>query len=113
VSQKGIELFLCGLFEGYNISLVPFLVVASNRTKEGCDYGCRAARLCATDEDVVDGNVNQLDNVTDNAHDEETDTDGLADLEEFALVGLSAAVDELSAVLDELAGHLHDLLHLV
>lgn len=24
-----------------------------------------------------------------------------------------AAVDELSAVLDELAGHLHDLLHLV
>lgn len=32
----------------------------------------------------------QLDNVTDNAHDEETDTDGLADLEEFALVGLTA-----------------------
>lgn len=57
--------------------------------------------------------MNQLDDVTDNAHDEETDTDGLADLEEFALVGLSAAVDELSAVLDELAGHLHDLLHLV
>jgi hypothetical protein len=72
------------------------------------------ARLCATDEDVVDGNVNcehsllaplllcflalsgyevephtQLNNVTDNTHDEETDTDGLADLEEFALVGLT------------------------
>jgi hypothetical protein len=31
----------------------------------------------------------QLDNVTDNAHDEETDTDGLADLEKFALVGLT------------------------
>lgn len=31
----------------------------------------------------------QLDDVTDNAHDEETDTDGLADLEEFALVGLT------------------------
>lgn len=88
----------------------------------------------------------QLDDVTDNAHDEETDTDGLADLEEFALVGLTvqthvsetkslskrqevrgiwevverkargrdvrAAVDELSAILDELAGHLHNLLHL-
>jgi len=76
------------------------------------------ARLCATDEDVVDGNVDcivelalvlptlalsflhkwrsvvvrtQLDNVANDAHDEETDTDGLADLEEFALVGLTAS----------------------
>lgn len=70
-----------------------------------------AIALCATDENVVDGDVNcktprqlnvlslqdkqvsqtrtQLDDVTDNAHDEETDTDGLADLEEFALVGLT------------------------
>lgn len=75
-------------------------------------YGEEAIALCATDENVVDGDVNcrvhgqlqnvlslqdkqvsqtrtQLDDVTDNAHDEETDTDGLADLEEFALVGLT------------------------
>ena len=32
----------------------------------------------------------QLDDVANNTHDEETDTDGLADLEEFALVGLTA-----------------------
>lgn len=29
----------------------------------------------------------QLDDVADNAHDEETDTNGLRDLEEFATVG--------------------------
>lgn len=31
----------------------------------------------------------QLDDVADDAHDEETDADGLADLEELALVGLA------------------------
>ena len=31
----------------------------------------------------------QLDDVSDDAHNEETDTDGLADLEELALVGLT------------------------
>ena len=86
----------------------------SNRSKkkeEGGWFEKKAIALCATDENVVDGDVNcksprqlnvlslqdkqvsqtrtQLDDVTDNAHDEETDTDGLADLEEFALVGLT------------------------
>jgi hypothetical protein len=43
----------------------------------------------------------QLDNVTDNAHDEETDTDGLADLEEFALVGLTVLIHELAGCIRE------------
>jgi hypothetical protein len=38
-------------------------------------------RLCATDENVVDGNVDELDNVADGAHNKETDTNGLADLD--------------------------------
>ena len=36
--------------------------------------------LRAADEDVVDGDVHQLDDVSDNTHDNETDTDGLGDL---------------------------------
>lgn len=40
------------------------------------------------DEDVVDGDVNELDDETDGTHDEETDADCLGDLHEFALVGL-------------------------
>lgn len=44
-------------------------------------------RLCASDKDVVKGNVNQLNDVADSTHDEETDTDGLAELQELELVG--------------------------
>ena len=72
-----------------------------------CDCNLRAA-----DEDVVDGNcvlvrrrfpwwpgishtVDELDDVADDAHDQETDTDSLRDLDELALVGLGAAVDKL------------------
>ena len=38
-------------------------------------------------EDVVDGDVNELDEVTDGAHDDEAHTDGLADLDKLSLVG--------------------------
>lgn len=47
-----------------------------------------ARRLRATDEDVVDGDVDELDNVADDAHDEETNADGLRDADELLLVGL-------------------------
>lgn len=40
----------------------------------------------------------QLDDVTDNAHDEETNTDGLADLEEFALVRLTVVQGQYNDV---------------
>ena len=76
----------------------------------------------------------ELDKVPDGAHDEETDADGLGDLDEFRAVGcrtgrvskccagrfgdgagrtLLGAVDELDAVLEELARHVEDLLELV
>jgi len=70
-------------------------------------------RLCASDEDVVDGDVDQLDNVADSAHDEETDTDGLAELQELDLVGLGAPSHKLNTFLGELGGNLEDLLDLV
>lgn len=49
--------------------------------------------------------MDQLDDVADDAHDQETDADCLRDLDELALVWLGAAVDELEAVLDELLRH--------
>ena len=76
----------------------------------------------------------ELDEVPDGAHDEETDANGLGDLDEFRAVGceqgrvsrccagrfgdgigrtLLGAVDELDAVLEELARHVEDLLELV
>lgn len=65
--------------------------------------------LCASDQDVVHGYVDQLDQVPRGAHDEEADADGLADLDELLLVGLRAPVDELTTVLDELLGNVEDL----
>jgi hypothetical protein len=44
-------------------------------------------RLCATDEDIVHRNVNKLHDVPNETHNQETGTDSLADLNEFALVG--------------------------
>jgi hypothetical protein len=78
-------------------------------------------RLRATDEDVVDGDVDELDDVANDAHDQETDADGLRDADELLLVGLcvvlawrlaceagdrtGAAVHEEGALLEELGGH--------
>lgn len=69
--------------------------------------------LRATDEDVVDGDVNQLHDVAHGAHDEEADADGLTDLDKLLLVGLGAAVHELGALLDEVPGQVQHILHLV
>jgi hypothetical protein len=70
-------------------------------------------RLCATDEGVVEGNVHQLDDVTDGAHNEETNSNSLAESQELLLVGLSASSHELNTVSDELGGNLENLLNLV
>lgn len=48
---------------------------------ESCRPRKRKARLCASDEDVVDGDVDELDEVADGTHDQETDTNSLADLD--------------------------------
>jgi hypothetical protein len=69
--------------------------------------------LSGTDENVVEGNVDELDDVSNCAHDDETDADSLADLDELLLVGLLALVHELDTILDKLHGHVNKLLHLV
>lgn len=38
-------------------------------------------------KDIVDGDVDKLDEVTDGAHDNEAHTNSLADLDELSLVG--------------------------
>ena len=48
--------------------------------------------LRATDEDVVDGDVDQLDNVANNSHDQEAHANGLGNAEELALVGCEVDV---------------------
>lgn len=47
--------------------------------------------------------MDQLDEVTDRAHNDETHADSLADLDELLSVGLGAAIEELGAVLDKVA----------
>lgn len=66
--------------------------------------------LGASDEDVVDGDVDELDNVSNDTHDQETDADCLRDTDELLLVGLGAAVHEESTLLEELGGHIGKLL---
>jgi hypothetical protein len=69
-----------------------------------------ARKLRAADEDVVDGDVDELDNVADDAHDEETNADSLRDADELPLVGLGAAVHEEGAFPEKLSGHVCEFL---
>lgn len=69
--------------------------------------------LRAANEDLVEGNVDELNKVADSTHDQETSTNSLGDLDELAAIRLLALLDELDTVLEELAGHVEDLLQLV
>lgn len=72
-----------------------------------------APQLCAADKDVVHGDVYQLDEVPNGTHDKETHSDGLADLDEFTLVGLGASLDEQRTVADKVLGDIGELLEIV
>lgn len=67
--------------------------------------------LRTTDQNVVDGDVDELDDVTDSSHDEETNTDGLRELLVLGAIGLGAPPHELDAILSELRGDLKELLN--
>jgi len=67
-------------------------------------------RLCATDQDLVDGNVNQLDDVSNGTHNQEAHANSLADLDEFTLVGLGAAAHELGSLTDKVLGDVSEFL---
>ena len=64
----------------------------------------------ASYEDIVDGDVNELDEEADESHDTETHTGGLGDSHKFLPVGLGALLHEVHGILRELAerldGHL-------
>lgn len=53
------------------------------------------------DNDVVDGNVYQLDEETNESHDAEANGSGNSDLLELLAVGLGAALDQADGVLGE------------
>lgn len=55
----------------------------------------------------------QLDDESNCAHDAEANANSLAQLKKLLLVGLLAAVDELHAVLEELAGNIENLFDLI
>jgi len=57
--------------------------------------------------------VYELDEVSDCAHDEETEAYSLADLDEFTFVGFCAAIKELGAVADEVARDISEILYCV
>jgi hypothetical protein len=44
--------------------------------------------------------VYELDYVTNDAHDQETNTDSLRDLDKFAAIGLCTPVEELDSIAD-------------
>nr|AFK41469.1 unknown [Medicago truncatula] len=67
----------------------------------------------SADQDVVDGNMNEFDNETDDTHYHETNTNGLRDLNELPLIGLGASVDEKSSFFEEFSGNFSDLSELV
>lgn len=58
--------------------------------------------------------MDELDDVADDSHDQETNAHCLRDPDEFLLVGLGATVHEQSTLLKELSGHISeffDVLH--
>jgi len=63
-----------------------------------------------SDDDVVDGNVNEFDKKADESHDGESDGRGRGDLRELLPVRLCAPLDETHRVLSELTHRLqlHD-----
>lgn len=73
----------------------------------------RGFALSAANKDLVERNVDELDEIADSTHDQETNTNGLGDFDELTAIRLLGLVDELDAVLEKLAGHVEDLLHLV
>jgi hypothetical protein len=62
-------------------------------------------------ENVIDGNVNQLDKETDETHDEKSSGGGLGDRGELFAVGLGALLDQMHRVLGKLPKGLNE--HLV
>ena len=70
-------------------------------------------RTLRADDDVVDGNVDELDEETNEAHDGESDGGGHRDLLVLLPVGFGAALHQPDRVLGELTQRIHVQIHLV
>jgi len=57
--------------------------------------------------------MNELHNVSDSTHDQETDADCLGDLDKFSSVRLGASVDEKSTILNKVLWDIDKFLNLV
>lgn len=78
-------------------------------------FPCHSAHLRAHD-DIVDGDVYQLNEEADEAHDAEAHSSGDGDLLELLAVGLGAPLDQADRVLGEGAsrlGKLNNLVHVL
>jgi len=69
--------------------------------------------LCTSNQNIIHGNMNQFHEVSNGTHHYETNTNSLGDLDEFALVGLCAPVQEKGAIAEKVFRDLHELLNLV
>ena len=61
-------------------------------------------------QDVVDGDVNELDEETNEAHDGKADAGGLGNGREFLPVGLGALLHQVHGILGKLPEGLNDVL---
>ena len=73
----------------------------------------RVVCSCRTDEDSVQGDVDQLDHESCTTDDQEANTNSLEKSSVLGLVGLLAPLEELDALLDELARGLEKVLNLI
>ena len=104
-SYRSPSLAICGLSTINSSSITPNLSNGSDRLSPGS-----ASPLGATDQHLVDRDMNQLDEVTNGSHNKESHANGLADLDEFTLVGLSAAANKLRTLTNEVLGDIGKLL---
>jgi len=69
--------------------------------------------LCSTHKNVVNRNVDQLHEVTNESHHCKANSNSLGDLNEFFLGGLGTPSEELVAVTEELLGNFSEFFDLV
>jgi len=76
-----------------------------------CNTSSEASRQSGSSyEDVVNGNMNELDQITDEPHDSETDSDGLRNLNKLFSRRFCASNEELVALANKLLWSLDKLL---
>jgi len=81
--------------------------------RQHTDCKIRRNPLCSTYKDIVNWDVDEFHEVSDEAHDSETDGNCPADVQVLFLSGLCAPCQELVSITDELLGNFDEFLDLV